>query len=124
MKSDLLPALVETIDGKIKDVPIELDDRIAVTIIIASGGYPGKYETGKPISGLDCVRKLPDVFVFHAGTKRQNSEIVSAGGRVLAVTALGDSVTQARDRAYAAVGEIHFDGCRFRRDIALASAKS
>jgi phosphoribosylamine--glycine ligase len=123
IKSDLLPAFLATIDGEIKDAPIEFDDRVAVTVIIASGGYPGKYETGKPISGLERVRKLPDVFVFHAGTRRQHGEVVSAGGRVLGVTALGDSVTQARDRAYAAVGEIHFDGCHFRRDIALVSAK-
>jgi phosphoribosylamine--glycine ligase len=123
MKSDLLPALLATIDGRIEDIPIEWDDRIAVTVILASAGYPGKYETGKLISGLESTAKLPDVFVFHAGTKREQGKVLSAGGRVLAVTALGDSIKQARDRTYAAVDEIHFDGCRFRRDIALLPAK-
>jgi phosphoribosylamine--glycine ligase len=123
MKSDLLPALLATIDGNIKSATIDFDERVAVTVIIASDGYPGKYESGKPISGLERAMKLPDVFVFHAGTKRQKGEVVSSGGRVLAVTALGDSVMQARERAYAAVAEIHFDGCRFRRDLALTHTK-
>jgi phosphoribosylamine--glycine ligase len=123
MKSDLLPALLATIDGNIKNATIDFDERVAVAVIIASGGYPGKYKSGKPISGLERAMKLPDVFVFHAGTRRQNGAVVSAGGRVLAVTALGDSMTQARKRAYSAVAEIQFDGCRFRRDIALPSAK-
>ncbi|PZR77006.1 MAG: phosphoribosylamine--glycine ligase [Chthoniobacterales bacterium] len=122
MKSDLLPALLATVEGGLLNVAIEFDQRIAVTVIIASAGYPGKYESGKPISGLARAAKLPDVFVFHAGTKRRGGEIVSAGGRVLAVTALGDSIAQARERAYAAVAGIDFDGCRFRRDIALATA--
>jgi phosphoribosylamine---glycine ligase len=124
MKSDLLPAFLATIDGNIEEVPIEWDDRVAVTVIIVSGGYPGKYESGKVIYGLERAKTLPDVFVFHAGTKRLDGEVISAGGRVLAVTALGNSVKQARDRAYAAVAEIHFDGCRFRSDIALPAAKS
>ncbi len=123
MKSDLLPALLATIDGRVELVAVEWDQRIAVTVIIASAGYPGKYETGKLVSGLEDARKLPDVFVFHAGTKRSGSEIISAGGRVLAVTALGNSAAQARERAYAAVAKIHFEGCRFRRDIALARAR-
>lgn len=119
MRSDLLPALLATIDGSLENVTMEFDRRASVTVILASGGYPGKYETGKPISGLREAAKLPDTFVFQAGTRRQNGGIVTAGGRVLAVTALGDSVAQARERAYAAVAEIHFEGCYFRRDIAL-----
>jgi phosphoribosylamine---glycine ligase len=123
MKSDLLPALVAAIDGSLPNAPLEFDSQTAVTVILASGGYPGKYETGKPINGLERAAKLRDVFIFHAGTKRQNGEIVTAGGRVLAVTAVGDSVKRARERAYAAAGEIDFAGCRFRRDIALAPAR-
>ena len=92
---------------------------MAVTVVLASGGYPGKYETGKPISGLQDVEKMADVHVFHAGTKRQNGEIVSAGGRVLAVTALADTVDRARAQAYAAVDRLDFEGRQFRRDIAL-----
>jgi phosphoribosylamine---glycine ligase len=122
MKSDLLPLLVATSEGGLENVAIAFDLRIAVTVILASGGYPGKYETGKPIEGLETAARLPEVQIFHAGTKRQAGKTVTSGGRVLAITALGDSVTQARQRAYAAISQIHFDGCHFRRDIALRSA--
>ena len=86
---------------------------------MASGGYPGKYETGQPIRGLEECAKLEDVQVFHAGTRRENGAIVTAGGRVLAVTALGETIDAARSRAYAAVGRIDFEGAHYRRDIAL-----
>ena len=122
MKSDLLPLLVATIEGGLEDVAIEFDPRIAVTVILASGGYPGKYETGKPIEGLENAARLPEVQIFHAGTKWQDGKIVTSGGRVLAITALGDSVPQARERAYTAINQIHFEGCHFRRDIALRPA--
>jgi phosphoribosylamine--glycine ligase len=89
--------------------------------VLASGGYPDKYETGKPISGLEDAAKLEGVQIFHAGTKRLNGEIVTAGGRVLAVTALGSTIETARDQAYEAVSRIHFEGCHFRRDIARSA---
>ena len=122
MKSDLLPLLIATIESRLEAAAIEFDSRIAVTVILASGGYPGKYETGKPIEGLENAVRLPEVQIFHAGTKRQDGKIVTSGGRVLAVTALGDSPAQARERAYAAIGQIHFEGCHLRRDIALRPA--
>jgi phosphoribosylamine--glycine ligase len=121
MKSDLLPLLQATIDGRIDHCTIEWDERAAVTVVLASGGYPEKYETGKPISGLEDAAKLEDVQIFHAGTKRVSGEIVTAGGRVLAVTALGSTIESARTRAYEAVSRIHFDGCHYRRDIALSA---
>jgi phosphoribosylamine--glycine ligase len=124
MKSDLLPLLEATLDGKIDNHLIEWDGRISVTVVLASAGYPGKYETGKIISGLDEVAKLDDVQVFHAGTKTAANQVVTAGGRVLAVTGLGKTIAAARDRAYAAVSRIHFDGCHYRRDIALSAATS
>jgi phosphoribosylamine--glycine ligase len=127
MKSDLLPLLEATIDGKIDPSEagtIEWDQRPAVTVVLASGGYPGKYETGKPISGLGEAAKLDTVQVFHAGTKRANDEIVTAGGRVLAVTALGSTIEAARARAYEAVSRIDFENCRYRRDIALGAGRS
>ena len=131
MKSDLLPLLEATIDGQI-DQPsqsygsasnhtIEWDARACVAVVLASGGYPDKYETGKTILGLDETAKLPDVQIFHAGTKRVNGRIVTAGGRVLAVTALGSTIETARNQAYEAVSRIHFEGCHFRRDIALSA---
>ncbi|HEV2965512.1 MAG TPA: phosphoribosylamine--glycine ligase [Chthoniobacterales bacterium] len=124
MKSDLVPVLEATIDGKIDRSSIEWDQRTSVTVVLASGGYPGKYETGKKISGLDEAAKLEDVQVFHAGTKRVGGETVTAGGRVLAVTALGATIASARNRAYEAVSRIRFDGCHYRRDIALSAASS
>jgi phosphoribosylamine--glycine ligase len=119
MKSDLLPLLEATIDGKIDRCAIEWDRRAAVTVVLASAGYPGKYETGKSISGLDDAANLEDVEIFHAGTKRERGEVKTAGGRVLAVTALGSTLEAARARAYEAVSLIHFEGCHYRRDIAL-----
>jgi phosphoribosylamine---glycine ligase len=132
MKSDLLPLLAATIDGNsdsrrergIDNDSIEWDKRVAVTVVLASAGYPGKYETGKAISGLNEVAKLEGVQVFHAGTKIVANQVATAGGRVLAVTALGSTTAAARDRAYEAVSRIHFDGCHYRRDIALGAATS
>jgi phosphoribosylamine--glycine ligase len=119
LKSDLLPLLAATIDGNIDQCAVEWDTRAAVTIVLASAGYPGKYETGKTISGLDNAATLADVQIFHAGTKRDGGEVKTAGGRVLAVTALGTTLAAARTRAYEAVSRIHFESCHYRRDIAL-----
>jgi phosphoribosylamine--glycine ligase len=121
INSDLVPLFQATIDGKIDNCTIEWDARAAVTIVLASGGYPGKYETGNPISGLDQAAKLDGIEIFHAGTKRVNGQVVTAGGRVLAVTALGSTIADARDLAYTAVSQIQFDDCHFRRDIALSA---
>jgi phosphoribosylamine---glycine ligase len=123
MKSDLLPSLEATIDGNVDRCAIEWDTRPAVTVVLASGGYPGKYETGKVISGLGEAAKLDAVQLFHAGTKRMNNEIVTAGGRVLAVTALGPTIEAARARAYEAVLRIDFENCHYRRDIALNAVR-
>ncbi|PYJ31034.1 MAG: phosphoribosylamine--glycine ligase [Verrucomicrobia bacterium] len=121
MKSDLLPLLEATIDGRIAACSIEWDTRAAVTVVLASGGYPGKYETGKTISGLEEAAKLRDVQIFHAGTKRANGEVKTSGGRVLAITALGETIEDARERAYEAAARIHFENCHYRRDIALSA---
>jgi phosphoribosylamine---glycine ligase len=121
MKSDLLPLLEATIDGTIDKCAIEWDMRAAVTVVLASAGYPAKYETGKPISGLEDAAKLEDIHIFHAGTRRVNGQIETAGGRVLAITALGSTLQHARERAYDAVSRIHFENCRYRRDIALGA---
>jgi len=120
MKSDLLPLLEATIDGTIDQCSIEWDPRAAVTVVLASGGYPGKYETGKSISGLDDAAKLENVCIFHAGTKRDGG-LKTAGGRVLAITGLGSTMDAARTRAYEAASRIHFENCHYRRDIALSA---
>lgn len=124
MKSDLVSLLEATIDGQIDQHVIEWDPRASVTVVVASGGYPGKYDTGKKISGLADAARLDAVQVFHAGTKQVDGETVTSGGRVLAVTALGQTIKAARERAYEAVSLIHFGGCYYRRDIALSAASS
>jgi phosphoribosylamine--glycine ligase len=121
MKSDLVPLLQATIDGEIGRHTIEWDERASVTVVMASGGYPDKYEVGKLISGLEKAESLDDVRIFHAGTKWVNDNLHTAGGRVLAVTALGPTVEAARERAYEAVGCIHFEGAHYRRDIARSA---
>ena len=121
MKSDLLPLLEATIDGNINERTIDWDMHAAVTVVLASAGYPGKYETGKTISGLEDAAKLEDIHIFHAGTKRAGGEIKTAGGRVLAVTALGRTIEAARARAYEAVSHIDFENCHYRHDIALSA---
>jgi phosphoribosylamine--glycine ligase len=121
MKSDLVSLLEATIDGAIARHSIEWDKRPSVTVVMASAGYPEKYETGKPITGIEKAGRLEGIQIFHAGTKQANGDLVTAGGRVLAVTALGSTIAEARSRAYAAVSHIHFEGCYYRGDIALSA---
>jgi phosphoribosylamine--glycine ligase len=118
LKSDLVSLLQLTIDEKLEDAQIEWDWRPAVCVVIASGGYPGDYKKNYEISGLDKAQSLKDVVIFHAGTAFAGNKIVTSGGRVLSVTAIGDTMKDARDRAYQAVSEIHFEGMHFRKDIA------
>jgi phosphoribosylamine--glycine ligase len=86
-------------------------------VIMASGGYPLHYEKGKPISGLEAACQQPEVIVFHSGTRWADGRLVTNGGRVLGVTALGNSLRESVDRAYGAVGHIHFEGAHYRTDI-------
>lgn len=119
LDSDLLEIMLACTSGTLDRVDVRWrEDHAAVTVMLASGGYPGPYETGKPIDGLDDVDD--DVIVFHAGTKRDGQRIVTAGGRVLAVTALGRTVADARAKAYDNVRRIRFEGMHYRRDIAAA----
>ncbi|MEY2559940.1 MAG: phosphoribosylamine---glycine ligase [Verrucomicrobiota bacterium] len=122
LKSDLLELFEATIDGTLDHTVIQWDERAAVTVVLASGGYPDKYDVGKPISGLETVGPQA-VHLFHAGTRRENGAVVTAGGRVLAVTALGETIAAARAEAYKAAAQIHFEGCHYRRDIALGAVE-
>ncbi len=127
LRSDLLPLLLACAKGKLDDQVIEWDPRPAVTVVLASEGYPGPCAKGRPIRGLAEAAALPDVAVFHAGTARAGTDVVTAGGRVLSVTALGDDFASARARAYEAVDLITFDGRIYRKDIgsrALERARS
>jgi phosphoribosylamine--glycine ligase len=118
LKSDLLEVMVAVCDGRLDKVDLVWDRRPAVCIVMASGGYPGPYEKGKVISGLEDAGAMKDVKVFHAGTAMKGEDVVTSGGRVLGVTAMGEDVAAARSLAYKAVEKIHFDGAHFRRDIA------
>lgn len=117
LSSDLLPLLEATADGTLAEVCPEWDERAAVCVILASGGYPGSYEKGKVISGLESAGELAGVVVFHAGTKAQAGQILTNGGRVLGVTALGANLTEARALAYGAADRISFEGVQRRNDI-------
>ena len=89
-----------------------------MTVVLASGGYPGAYATGKVIEGLEEAARIPGVMIFHAGTRWENGRLLTSGGRVLNVTALAATREEARMRAYEAVSKVHFDGMHFREDIA------
>lgn len=125
MRSDLLDVLEATIDGRLAEAAIEWDPRHAVCVVVAAGGYPDQPQTGQPIYGLDAAAGRPEhadgdeVLIFHAGTARAGDALVTAGGRVLGVTGLGDTRAAARQRAYAAVERITFEGAVCRRDIGL-----
>ena len=119
LKTDLVNIIMAVIKGKLSQMKIECMDDACVGVVMASGGYPGSYKTGFPISGLHDVDK--DVMVFHAGTKIGATpwEVLTNGGRVLTVVAMGKTVAQAREKAYANVSRIKFEGCHYRKDIAL-----
>ena len=117
LKSDLLDLIEDTIDGKLSEVHPIWEDRTAVCVVLASGGYPGPIEKGKVISGLESVGTDPDVVVFHAGTALKEGKFVTNGGRVLGITALGSTLEEARVKAYAVADQISFEGKQFRHDI-------
>lgn len=118
LESDLFELLEVVVDGRLAEADVRWSPKSAVCVIMASEGYPGSYESGKVITGLDEVAGRDQVYVFHSGTKRIEHLTVSSGGRVLGVTALGDDVADARRRAYEAVEDIHFENAYYRRDIA------
>jgi phosphoribosylamine--glycine ligase len=118
LKSDLLEVLLAVCKGTLDRITLKWDQRPAVCVVMASGGYPGDYQKGKKITGLDEARKMKDVIVFHAGTKKQGGDIVTDGGRVLGVTALGNTISDAKAKAYRAVDVIKFEGAYCRSDIA------
>jgi len=117
LKSDIVPVMQACIDGTLDKVQLEWAEGPAVCVVMASGGYPAKYEKGKVISGLKAAGAMENVIVFHAGTARKGDDVVTNGGRVLGVTALGDDIEDAIKNAYEAVDKISFENAYFRRDI-------
>jgi phosphoribosylamine--glycine ligase len=117
LDSDLLEALEACVDGTLAHTELRWSQGASACVVASSAGYPGSYQTGFPIGGLNAAARIPDVQVFHAGTKLRDDQPVTAGGRVLGVTAAAGSLQQALDRAYEAMGEIYFEGMYYRRDI-------
>jgi phosphoribosylamine--glycine ligase len=117
LRSDLLAVIDATVNGRLEDVRLDWDARHALCVVMASDGYPNSYSKGLPISGLPEAAE--DAVVFHAGTRREGDQIVTGGGRVLGVTALGKTLDDARHRAYGIVERIHFEGAQYRTDLGL-----
>ncbi len=124
LKSDLLEVFLAVCEGTLDEVTLQWDPRPAVCVVMASGGYPGDYQKGKIITGLEAAEQLTDVQIFHAGTTTDDQgRIVTNGGRVLGVTALGRTVAEAQTQAYQAIEPIHFEGAYWRNDIANKAIK-
>jgi phosphoribosylamine--glycine ligase len=117
LKNDLIPVLLASCEERLSEFELDWDKRSSVCVVMCAGGYPGEYKTGHEITGLDQIKEDENTFVFHAGTKLQEGKIVTNGGRVLGVTALGKNLQAAIDQAYKAVEVIKFESCFFRRDI-------
>jgi len=115
LKTDLVDVLLASAEGRLGDVVLEWDDRACVCVVMASGGYPGEYAAGREIEGLLDVPA--ETIVFHAGTRRDGEKVLTSGGRVLGVTALGEGIALAIEKAYAGVARISFDGAHWRKDI-------
>jgi len=116
LKSDLAELMLKTVDGKLRGISLQWDERFCVCVVLASGGYPGNYQKDKEIRGLEKLSGLEDIFVFHAGTK-EKSGFFTNGGRVLNISALGDTIKEAKNKAYDAIGNIQFENMFYRKDI-------
>jgi phosphoribosylamine--glycine ligase len=123
LESDLVDALEASVAGRVSDGDFKWSRDASVCVVMASGGYPGTFEVGKKISGLDEAGKVEGVKVFHAGTTMRDGSFYTAGGRVLGVSARGADLETAGSRAYEACGKIHFDGAHYRKDIAARAMK-
>lgn len=118
LKTDLVDIMLAVINGNLSQINVEWSEGVCVGVVMASAGYPGSYKTGFPITGLDKVDK--DIQVFHAGTRAGDKpgQVLTNGGRVLTVVATGSTIAKAREKVYASITKIHFEGCHYRRDIA------
>jgi phosphoribosylamine--glycine ligase len=117
LKSDIISIMEAISEERLHECALEVDDRAAVCVVMASGGYPGAYQKGMPISGLARAKRMKDTVVFHAGTGLKNNKTVATGGRVLGVTALGETVEKAIEKSYKAVSRIQWKNVYFRKDI-------
>ena len=123
LKTDLVDILNAVIEGALSKIIIKWEDNATVCVVVASGGYPGRYQKGKDISGLERLAKMEKIIAFHAGTKFQDDKVITSGGRVLGITAWGETISEARERAYKGVKEIYFEDMYYRNDIAAKAIK-
>ena len=123
LKTDLIDILNAVIENTLHKINIEWGDNAAVCVVVASGGYPGNYHKGKVISGLERLEKMENIIAFHAGTKFQDNQVITSGGRVLGVTAWDETISKAKEKAYKAVKEIYFEDMYYRKDIAAKAIK-
>jgi phosphoribosylamine--glycine ligase len=118
LETDLVDIMLAVIDNKLDQIEVECSEDACVGVVMASDGYPGSYKTGFPVTGLDNLDK--DIVVFHAGTKLgSEGQVLTSGGRVLTVVARGETLAEAREKVYTNIPRIHFEGCHYRKDIAL-----
>jgi len=117
LKTDLVDIMLVVVNNNLEQIDVEWSQDACVGVVLASAGYPGSYKTGFPITGLDDLDK--DILVFHGGTRIESGQILTSGGRVLTVVAVGRTIAEAREKVYANIPRIHFDGCHYRKDIAL-----
>jgi phosphoribosylamine--glycine ligase len=122
LKTDLTDIMLAVADNRLAQMKVEWSEDACVGVVMASGGYPGSYKTGFAISGLDGVDK--DILIFHAGTKIESGQVLTSGGRVLAVVATGKTLAEAREKVYKNIPRIRFEGCHYRKDIALIKQES
>jgi phosphoribosylamine--glycine ligase len=123
LRTDLIDILNSVIEGTLEKIDIQWEDNAVVCVIVASGGYPDKYQKGKVISGLERLEKMEDIIVFHAGTKLQDDKVITSGGRVLGITTWDETISKAREKAYKGVKEIYFEDMYYRKDIAVKAIK-
>jgi len=123
LKTDLIDILNAVIDSTLHKINIEWEDNAAVCVVVASGGYPEKYQKGKVINGLEKLEKMKNMIAFHAGTKFQEGRVVTSGGRVLGITAWDETISKAKEKAYKGIEEIYFEDMYYRKDIAAKAIK-
>ncbi len=123
LKGDLAEILLAAVEGRLDKIPLTWDPRSAACVVLASQGYPGHYDMGRPITGIKEATDLPDTLIFHAGTKPKGSQLLTAGGRVFSVVGLGETLEAALEKAYRGTDRIQFEGKQFRRDIGAHALK-
>ncbi|HDP36681.1 MAG TPA: phosphoribosylamine--glycine ligase, partial [Candidatus Atribacteria bacterium] len=123
LKTDLVDILNAVIEGSLYKINIEWNNNSVVCVVVASGGYPSKYQKGKVISGLERLKKMKNTITFHAGTEFQDGKIITSGGRVLGITVWDETISKAKEKAYEGVGKIYFEDMYYRKDIAAKAIK-